>query len=54
MRFSGKLLEKAAPTFWQGEEWSMRVTDENDLTLFTLLFVGHDGASVNLQRSRGR
>lgn len=45
VRFSGRLLEKAAETFWDGQEWHMRVTDEADLTLFTLLFIGTDGAS---------
>jgi hypothetical protein len=44
VRFAGKLLGKAADTFWDGQEWQMRVTDENDLTLFTLLFIGTDGA----------
>jgi hypothetical protein len=44
VRFSGRLLEKAADTFWDGQEWHMRITDENDLTLFTLLFVGMDAA----------
>jgi hypothetical protein len=47
VRFSGRLLEKAADTFWEGQEWHMRVTDDADLTLFTLLFVGTDGASKN-------
>lgn len=44
VRFSGSLLAKAADTFWDGQEWHMRVTDESDLTLFTLMFIGTDGA----------
>lgn len=40
VRFSGDLLKDHADDFWGGQEWSMRVTDDNDLTQFTLLFVG--------------
>lgn len=52
VRFSGQLLEKAADTFWHGEEWHMRVTDEADLTLFTLMFIGTEGAMKNHLKKR--
>jgi len=38
VRFSGDLLRDGAEKFWNGEEWSMRVTDNEDLTLFELMF----------------
>ena len=38
VRFSGALLRQGAENFWNGQEWSMRVTDEEDLTLFELMF----------------
>jgi hypothetical protein len=38
VRFSGDLLRHGAEKFWSGEEWSMRVSDDKDLTLFELLF----------------
>ena len=38
VRFSGDLLRDGAEKFWNGEEWSMRVTDDKDLTLFELMF----------------
>jgi hypothetical protein len=38
VRFSGDLLRSGAEKFWSGPEWSMRVADENDLTLFELMF----------------
>lgn len=38
LRFAGALLAELGSDFWSGEEWSMRVTDAADLTLFTLAF----------------
>jgi hypothetical protein len=38
LRFTGALLSQPEHDFWNGEDWSMRVTDERDLTLFTLNF----------------
>jgi len=34
------LLKETAPTFWDGEEWSMDVSDGDGLILFTLKFTG--------------
>lgn len=50
VRFSGQLLAKAADTFWNSQEWHMRVTDDADLTLFTLMFIGTEGAMINRLR----
>jgi len=38
VRLSGDLLRGGAEKFWRGEDWSMRVTDDKDLTLFELNF----------------
>jgi hypothetical protein len=44
VKFAGQLLSYEPQTFWEGTEWVLRVTDENDLTLFTLTFFATDGA----------
>ena len=46
VRFSGQLLRDAADKFWSGEEWKMRVTDDNDLTLFELMFTASYSAAM--------
>jgi hypothetical protein len=38
VRFAGQLLNDEAAQFWEGEDWSMRVTDNAGDTLFTLTF----------------
>jgi len=45
LRFASGLLADAKPNFWTGEEWTMRVTDDADLTLFTLMFVATNSAA---------
>ena len=47
VRFSGELLKDAASHFWSGEEWSMRVTDDSDMTLFTLMFIATNAAATS-------
>jgi hypothetical protein len=44
VRFAGHLLSDQPDTFWEGTEWVLRVTDEKDLTLFSLTFFASDGA----------
>jgi hypothetical protein len=39
LRYSCSLLGEMPDSFWSGEEWTMRVTNENDLTLFSLFFM---------------
>jgi len=46
LRFAGRLLADAKPDLWDGEEWTMRVTDGDNLTLFTLMFVATNAAAV--------
>jgi len=47
VRFSGQWLRDVAAGFWAGQEWSMRVVDDTDLTLFTLMFVATDSAATS-------
>ncbi len=44
VRFAGDLLSYNGAKFWHGEEWSMRVTDAIDRTLFMLKFVAVEPA----------
>lgn len=46
LRFASGHLTGAKPNFWTGEEWTMRVTDDADLTLFTLMFVATNSAAT--------
>ena len=46
LRFAGALLADQDVSFWSGEEWSMRVTDATDLTLFTLMFIATNAPST--------
>lgn len=45
VRFGGALLSDHGEKFWNSGEWTMRVTNEDDLTLFQLTFFSTDGAS---------
>lgn len=38
VRFTGELLAHHSAEFWNGEEWSLDVTDATGLTLFSLYF----------------
>ncbi len=46
VRFSGVLLQQQPEKFWTGEEWSMRVTNDKDLTLFELMFMATCSAAM--------
>jgi hypothetical protein len=52
VRFAADLLKDNARRFWEGEEWSMRVADDQDLTLFTLMFVAVDAAIIPPKRDQ--
>lgn len=43
IRTSGELLREIGGKFWNGEEWSLEVTDEAGRVLFTLRFVAKEG-----------
>lgn len=42
VRFAGALLADQPEAFWGTGEWKMRVSDDRNLTLFTLLFLATD------------
>jgi hypothetical protein len=54
VRFSGQLLSDQPDKFWSGEEWKMRVTDHNDLTLFELMFTASCSAAMPMPKSQLR
>ncbi|MBP0446696.1 hypothetical protein J8J14_18120 [Roseomonas sp. SSH11] len=39
VKLAGEILKHHAETFWTEGEWSLKVTDESGLTLFTLYFL---------------
>jgi hypothetical protein len=40
VKMAGRIICDSSKEFWSRSEWQMTVSDENDLTLFTLDFVG--------------
>lgn len=46
VRFAGTLLIEKPDTFWAAGEWTMRVTDHRDLTLFQLTFFATSSPSI--------
>lgn len=46
VRFAGDLLSHNGAKFWNGEEWSMRVTDAMDRTLFIFTFVAVEATTA--------
>ncbi len=52
LRFAGALLGELGEEFWSGAEWSMRVADASDLTLFTLMFLASDSAATKPQEGQ--
>ena len=51
VRMAGELLKWQAETFWNEAEWSLEVTDEKGLTLFTLHFLAVDAPTLRLRES---
>jgi hypothetical protein len=49
VRRIGRLLAEEAARFWTGDEWTMDVTDENGLTLFSLVFMAANSAAAGLR-----
>jgi len=46
LRFAGALLSDNSEKFWSTGEWTMRVADAADLTLFELAFYTNDAPSL--------
>lgn len=45
VRFAGALLSESHDKFWASGEWNLRVTTEEQLTLFQLTFFVTNGAA---------
>jgi hypothetical protein len=50
IQMAGRIICDAARDFWDRAEWTMTVTDDQGLTLFTLQIVGTEAPSVRMQR----
>lgn len=46
MRYAGRLICAQAETFWEHGNFEMTVTDEKNLTLFTLIMAGTESAAI--------
>lgn len=46
VRFAGDLLSHNGAKFWNGEEWSMQVTDAMDRKLFMFKFVAVEATTT--------
>jgi hypothetical protein len=46
IRFTSALLLEKPDAFWDHGEWTMRVTNDRDLTLFTLTFLASDAPAL--------
>jgi hypothetical protein len=44
VRLAGRMLIDAADSFWGGDQWRLRVSDKDDLTLFMIEVVGSASA----------
>lgn len=54
VRYAGELLMVSGSNFWDGHDWSMDVTDDRGLTLFTLHFLAIDAPSTQQGSSTAR
>ena len=52
VRAAGEQLKWHAETFWNEGEWSLEVTDETGLTLFTLYFLAVDAPTIRPRDKR--
>lgn len=46
IRLFGGLLRDDAPTFWNGDDWIMTVTDADQLILFSVNFMAFDAPAT--------
>jgi hypothetical protein len=46
VRLAGAVLGESAETFWNDEQWALRVTDTAGLTLFALEFIAVQAPAV--------
>lgn len=46
VRHVGGLLRDGAEEFWNGDEWTLTVTDDSNLALFSLTFMATDAPAA--------
>ncbi|HVF92884.1 MAG TPA: hypothetical protein VM900_01065 [Sphingomonas sp.] len=46
VKYAGDLICEAHATFWDRGDWQMTVSDDDGLTLFTLIFAGYDAPAT--------
>lgn len=47
LKYTGTLLREIGEGFWTGEQWTMTVTDEEGLVMFTLMLMAINASSTN-------
>jgi len=45
-QLAGQMMKDDSQAFWNGEDWSVQVTDEASMTLFTLHFMSVQAAAT--------
>jgi len=46
VQLMGQMMKDDSQAFWNGEDWRVQVTDEGDMTLFTLHFMAVQAAAI--------
>jgi hypothetical protein len=52
VKLAAQIVCEQAGEFWDEAEWSMTVTDENDLTMFQLQVIGTEAPAIRASSSR--
>ena len=52
IRMAGRIICDAAASFWDRAEWTMTVTDDTGLTMFTLQIVGTEAPACQISAPR--
>jgi hypothetical protein len=52
VKLAGTMICEAAGTFWEGDDFHMTVKNTGGLTLFALMFVGTEAATIKPIRAR--
>jgi hypothetical protein len=53
LEYAGQALTDQLPSFWNDDEWTMTVSDERHLTLFTITISTRDSAAITPYRHFG-
>ena len=54
VKLAGRLICDAAATFWDQDDWSLSVSDQSGMTLFSLYFVGVEAPVLKADPLRQR